>query len=252
MDINQYSSIIANKKNVDKRLILDTPFTMKSIISYGLIVYANDTKKWIVIQRKHTVEFLLYVLGLYRNSYLHILLSCITKEEKKIIYKCIRKGEEYFKYVYNNVLKYSLNNYENSLKHFISTREYVSTIISKINISGKLSWNWPKGRINHSNEREKETPIECAKREFFEEVEVKLPDPIYISNTYIIENTKTITGKNIESRYWVYIIPFEFPISKPDHNLEVSDRSWFDTPTCNNIINNNKLFEYAVKLITTI
>lgn len=218
-----------------RRLILDTPFSTRSTISYGLIVYAKDTKRWALIQRKHSVEFLLFIRGLYRLTYLPLLLSCITKDEAAIIDRCLKGGPKVFEHVFLNELELSPKDLDYALIRMAESRLVVSSLLLKLDLSeNKLKWTWPKGRLHISSDRE--TPFDCAKREFTEEVEITLPPPLYISDSYVSENVKTITGRNIESRYWIYIIPNEIPMTPPKSHPEVATRMWTDTETCKNLI----------------
>ena len=210
-----------------RRLILETPFTSKSIISYGLIVYAIDTQRWALIQRKHSVEFLLFIRGLYRLTHLPLLLSSITSHESTIIKKCIDNGPSFFKDFYLNHLDLDPIGLKYSLIRLAESRTIVTKLLSNIDLTqNQLQWTWPKGRLHISfdNTITRETPFDCAKREFSEEVEITLPPPLFISDTYVSENIQTFTGRNIESRYWIYVISNEIPMSHPSSNPEVSNQ----------------------------
>jgi len=252
--INSRELISSSRARIQNRhrLILDTPFSMKSTISYGLIVYAQDTKRWAIIQRKHSVEFLLFIRGSYRLTYLPLLLSFITEPEASIILECIKGGPDVFTNIYLNDLKLCSDGLEYALIRFAESRKIVPKLLSKLNLSkNTLRWTWPKGRLLISSARE--TPFDCAKREFTEEVEITLPPPLFISDTYLSENIKTITGRNIESRYWIYIISNEIPMTSPQSNPEVANRIWADTETCRSMINPyNNLFEEIINIISSI
>jgi 8-oxo-dGTP pyrophosphatase MutT (NUDIX family) len=223
------------------RLIIDTPFSARSTVSYGLMVYAKDTKRWAIIQRKHSVEFLLFIRGLYRLSYLPFLLTCITSEEAKIIESCLTEGPNVFRHLYLVNLKLNHEGLQYALIRMAESRNIVSVMLPHINANNtnQLSWSWPKGRLHISSERE--TPFDCAKREFIEETEIDLPQPLFISDTYISETFKTLTGRVIESRYWIYVIPEEIPMSNPIDHPEVSTRIWADIETCAKLLNNKPI-----------
>lgn len=231
------------------RIVLDTPFSTKSTISYGLIVYAKDTKKWALIQRKHSVEFLLLMRGLYRLTYLPLLLSSITSKESSIIQDCINNGKDTFVYYFNDELELNPKELPYALTRFSESYNIISSLLRKINISdNKLKWTWPKGRLLITNQ--KETPFTCAKREFTEEVEIILPPPLFVSDTYVTETIRTVTGRIIESRYWIYVIPNEIPIFPPNNHPEVSNRMWVDTETCYELIEHNALFDKVSNIVS--
>jgi hypothetical protein len=249
------------KKLLTNRLIISTPFFTKSTISYGLIVYSKNSKKWVLIQRKHSVEFLLFIKGLYRISYLPILINCITLNELQIINNCIN-DEAYFKHLYIDILQLDITSFDYALIRIKENRQILTKILSSIKINDNiLSWNWPKGRLYFKQPSTElniqdtssnvETPLECAKREFLEEVEITLPPPLYITDNYISNIIRTINGRNIESRYWIYIINDEIPISPPNDNPEVISRDWFDTDTTQKLLNNDEFFNDIKNHINT-
>lgn len=233
-----------------RRLVIKSPFSSRSTVSYGLIVYALNTKKWLIVRRKQSVEFILYIKGSYRLSYLHILLEQITKEELFLIKKCL--DENYFEEVYFNVLKLEKKEYNYSFTRFVESKEVATTICNKLKIEkNELKWSWPKGRMLHDFP-EKENPFSCACREFSEEVEIELPDPVYVSKRYYSQVIKTISNRSIESRYWLYIIEKEIPITPVVDHEEISDRTWADKNDCRSLLNSNSLLDAIISKITNV
>lgn len=232
------------------RLILHTPFVTKSTISYGLIVYAKNTKRWMIVQRKHSVEFLLLIRGCYRLTHLPLLLSCITQNEADLLSRCM--GLDTFVKVYTDYLGLDKEGLNYAIIRMMEVRDLIMNLLSKLDLrQNELKWTWPKGRMIYTSvSGEKETPFLCAKREFTEEVEITLPDPLFVSDTYISEQIHTITGRIIESRYWIYIINDEIPMPELHNHPEVSDRKWVDYDTCLKLINHSNLFK-EINRITT-
>jgi len=233
------------------RFVIDTPFPSKTIISYGLMVYAKNTQKWAIIQRKNSIEFLLIVRGFYRLTYLPSFISKIVPEEGRLLYEILlTSNNDSFINLFINILQLPSDELDYALLRINQSKEFILKTLNKLDLSkNKLLWTWPKGRLQISPLRE--SPLECAKRESIEELEIDLPDPIYISDTYITEIVSTITGKNIESRYWIYVIPYEIPISQPFSHLEVSNRIWTDIKTCESLFDNNTLLSKINHTINT-
>lgn len=218
-----------------RRMVTSTPFTEPSVISYGLIVFAKDTGRCVVVQDRHTTEFLLIFRGFFRKTFTKFLLSKLTIDESEMIIKCLNNDTETFINIYLNDLKLDEDSLLYALVRMADSRNDILKIIKELNvINNSLPWNWPKGRTRIS--WMKEGALECAKREFLEEVEITLPAPLNISKTYISDQITTVTGRNIESRYWIYIIPNEIPLSTPTSNPEVINRKWVDIETCSQII----------------
>lgn len=226
--------------NCIHRLVIATPFVNKSIVSYGLIVYALNTSKFVIVQRKHSVEFLLYMKGLYRLTHLPFLLSTIPAAELRLVKKSL--DESYFRLLYSQ-LGFDDDCLDYALTRMKECHDYILNLITNLdNADNELSWTWPKGRL-HVTGSERETPFSCAKREFQEEVEITLPPPIYVSKTYFTEIVQTLTGRNIESRYFFYVIPEEIPLSYPLSHPEVSNRQWVSIDECILTLFNGAFFD---------
>jgi hypothetical protein len=213
------------------RIIISTPFNMRSVISYGLMVFAKDTKRWVIVRDQHTSEYILLVKGYYRPTFTKFLLSKITPEEYQSIKNCLTSAISEFVNLYLNDLRLEKDGLLYAVVRMAESRTIILDMINGLDISNNtLPWNWPKGRI------EKESEFECAIREFTEEVEINLPPPILVSDTYVEETITTVTGRKLESRFWIYVIPNEIELKKPVNHREVSDRMWVDTETCINLI----------------
>ena len=234
-----------------KRIVLNSPFHKKNAISYGLMVYSKNTKRWAIVQRKHSIEFLLYIRGHYRVSYLPFLLSRITKQEYKVINECINGHPEELKRVYTKKLSLYPEGLEYALVRMKETGSVALKVLSQINVANNLlPWNWPKGRQNYMEGFE--NPFLCAIREFKEEMEIDLPRPIYISNSYVSEVIKHIYGRSIESRFWIYVIEDEIDILFPKNHPEVSDRKWATTDECKELTSRGDLFTHVQDIVTKI
>lgn len=236
-----------------KRIIIETPFHMTSVISYGLMVFSNDTKKWVIVQGQHTSEYLLIIKGYYRPTFTKLLLLKITQNECEKLKKCLLKNPKTFKDLYLNELKLEKNGLLYAIVRMAESKDYILEIINDLDLSkNTLPWMWPKGRLQNKNN--KESLFDCAKREFKEEVEIDLPPSIYNSDSLVNESITTITGRKIESNYWIYVINNEIPLHTPLDNDEVSDRKWVDTETLFKLIpysiKHRKLFDDVLNLKT--
>jgi 8-oxo-dGTP pyrophosphatase MutT (NUDIX family) len=236
------------------RLILGSPFYTRSIISYGLIVYALDTKSCVIVQRKHSVELLLIIRGFYRLSYLPLLLSNITIEELDILKRGVSGGPAAFTDIYVNELGLDKSGLEYATLRMVASANIIKELVESIDVSdNSLTWNWPKGRLQYDDKVSlKETPFQCAVREFSEEVEVELPTAVYVSDYYISENIKTTTGRHIESRYWLYVVPSEIDIPIAENHPEIADRKWATISECFNYFGDSPIFETIVRTLENI
>lgn len=245
-----FEHIIESDNNIDddnnlRRVILSTPFTIRPIISYGLMVFAKDTKRWVIVRDKHSPEYILLMKGYYRRTFTKLLLSKLTSEESKKIIFYLTSTVDVFANVYLNELKLAKIGLLFAIVRMAESRNDILEMINDLDVSeNTLPWTWPKGRIQ--SYYHKETNFECAMREFKEEVEIDLPPSILSSDNYIEESTSTLTGRKLESRLWIYVIPNELELSKPINHPEVCERIWVDTETCIKFI--PKAINHAVLL----
>jgi hypothetical protein len=237
-DIAMDNNIMVNDITLDndsRRIIVSTPFNIRTVTSYGLMVFAKDTKRWVIVRDKHNAEYILIIKGYYRPTFTKFLLSKITPEESKTIKDCLTSTIDVFIDLYLNKLNLEKNGLLYAIVRMAESRNNILEMINNLDISNNtLPWTWPKGRIQHHVF--KETDFECAIREFKEEVEIDLPPSILNSDKYIEENIVTLTGRKLESRFWIYVIPNELELHKPINNPEVCDRIWVDTETCVKLI----------------
>lgn len=225
----------------NKRLIVNPKINGKKIVSYGIILNSLKSNRWLLVQRKHTSDILLIMKGLYRISHLPLLVKNITEIESKHLKNCINGGINVFEKLYLEEFYLEKESLNYSKIRFAESINIINTLLNNIDFTcNQLSWNWPKGRPNKQNF---ETNFESAIREFQEEVEINIPIPLYISDYYVTEYIKTLTGKYLESKYWIYIINDEFDITKPDNHNEIENRAWFTSTECELLINNKILFQ---------
>jgi ADP-ribose pyrophosphatase YjhB (NUDIX family) len=220
-------------------------FPSRPVVSYGLMVCARDTHRWLLVQRRHSAEILLILKGAYRLSMLPNLLFGITPEEAELLRSCLSGGPGRLKEVYTNIML-DMDDFGYSLTRMAECRNVLTELLNNMTFTSRLSWGWPKGRLQHFPE--KETPFECAVREFSEEVEVPLPPPVKVSDIPFIEKISTSSGKNIESRCWVYCVNCEFPLSDCDGNEETRASAWFSPEEVKDRISSPVLFDYVLSL----
>ena len=240
--------------NNNLRLILDTPFTNKTIVSYGLIVFAKDTRRWIIVQRKHTIEFLLIIQGNYRISYLPLLMLNITQNEANLLKTCLNGDRSDFDQLYIEELNLN-QDIEYGYLRFIENKSLLLKLIDNIVFKdNNLPWTWPKGRLDYYNSNHiMETPFECAKREFNEEVDTELPNASFISDQCLSEELITINNRSIKSKYWLYIVDHQFNLNlNIKYNDEVSGRRWATVEQCHEYFTNSKLVSKVLDIINLI
>jgi ADP-ribose pyrophosphatase YjhB (NUDIX family) len=213
------------------------------------MVFAKDTKRWVIVRDNHTSEYILLLKGYYRTTFIKLFLSRLTLEELKNIKEILSSTIDVFIDIYLNKLDLEKNGLLYAIVRMAESRKDILKLIDGVDVSNNtLPWSWPKGRIQ--SYFFKETDYQCAIREFKEEVEIDLPPPLLISDNYIEEDNVKLTGRRLESRFWIYVIPNEIELNKPINHPEVSDRMWADTETCFKLIpkaiNHTNLFKKVI------
>ena len=233
-----------------RRLILSTPFISKRTVTYGLIVYAMDSKRWLIVQRTHTIEFMLFIRGAYRITLLPIYLAAITVEEAATIRQCL-EDEAFFIAMYTTQLSLPSDGLSYALIRLREVRDLIPKLLTTLNLSDNvIDWGFPKGRMQFTVERE--LPLACARREFITETEVQLPEALFVSGDYVSETIKTLTNRIIESRYWIYIVAEEFKLPDRITNLDINDRQWADDEQCQRLTGDSTLFQRVSQLVKDI
>jgi len=156
------------------------------IISFGIICYKieNNEIKYLMIQRKDSLSFMEFKRGKYEINnieYIKKLLSNMTISERNMLLN--NKFEDIWNYVWHQT---DINNNKNN-KEYINSKikfsilndtNFLRNYITSINsIYNEQEWGFPKGR-----RKMRETDIDCAIREFYEETRIKSEDLEIIVN----------------------------------------------------------------------
>lgn len=203
-------------------MVVRSPFSTRTMISYGIIAFAADTKRWFVVRRKHSAEFMMILRGSYRPAHLFHLLTGVTREEITLLEKYIH-GEKTYKEIFSLVFP-AQSNVDYGQLRFNESLTLIKTILNGVReTASPLEWVWPKGRPQSG-----EDSFTCALREFDEEAGVDLSSATYVSPRPLTETLCTTMGRVFESRCWLYVLPYEIePKPLEEDNIEISDRRWF-------------------------
>jgi 8-oxo-dGTP pyrophosphatase MutT (NUDIX family) len=146
------------------------------IMSFGIICYKveNGEIKYLMIQRKDSLSFMEFMRGKYEITnldYIKQLLINMTINERHMIINL--PFEEIWNYLWhqneNNINKNNKEFYESKYK-FTSLNDsnfLKNYILSIKSIFNEQEWGFPKGR-----RKIKESDLDCAVREFYEETRI--------------------------------------------------------------------------------
>lgn len=210
--------------------------------SYGIILVSkNDDNElvYLTCQRRHTIEYTIFILGAYHCSQLWIIFSLMTRHEKKMVLE----HKDDFKFLWDNFFidhssKNFMEDYLDAKYKFNMISPYISKFIYLADRSrGPIfspEWVFPKGRRQVD-----ESGIDCALREFKEETRIdsnniKLFNVPPIADTYL--------GSNNQKYCTIYYLAYvNIPITLPKHynirnesmiSSEMSNIGWYKKEDC--------------------
>lgn len=206
--------------------------------TYGLIVRAADTGRWLVVARKHTLYYSNVLRGRCKISEIPISMRNMTKNEilsLRSLADCPDTRQEYtslMKSVYGPKIKGISYGYNYIVIALPIIRKMLE-MLDDTHIYPSLPYLWPKGYQNDPNEE----PLSCALREFSEESGIEqFPEGSCIIEQSIEYKTR---GLNMEfaTECWIASVPYEIPVPKVlDTETEVSDRRWIDPHLLNSLV----------------
>lgn len=225
------------------RLITKSPFHGRSIVSYGIVAYALDTCRWLVVRRKHSAEFVMVMRGSYRPAHLYSLLLGVTADEESILRKCIA-STTFFRTAYTEMFheegirkSFTQEDIDYASLRIDECSRVILSILDHRKKTPGLEWLWPKGRLQPG-----EDTFSCALREFHEEAGFILPPAVYVSHLPLNESFCSIAGRPFESKCWLYAIPDEIALSPvEENNIEIAERRWVSFEEALQILSPSKI-----------
>jgi 8-oxo-dGTP pyrophosphatase MutT (NUDIX family) len=195
--------------------------------------------KFLLIRRKNSLGYIEFVRGRYdhlnEKSIVHLLRQ-MTDEEKEVLVN------EDFDSIWENLWRNTSHNslyqkeYTKSLEKFNYLKEnninLIKTTASKYTIP---EWGFPKGRRNYM-----EKDIECGKREFMEETNLKDEEFILLDRIYPLQESFYGTNQ-IKYKHTYYLATcltqktMEI-IDNPEQIQEIGDIGWYSYDEIMNLL----------------
>lgn len=247
-----------NDHLLNKYLKIDD-FNFENLSNISNINFLKDKIKFLLIRRKHSLNYIEFVRGRYNINNLKKLVNIFELMSPDEMENIKTKN---FDYIWNNLWK-KTSNYKQYKKEYNKSKKLFNTLISN-NILDKLleikpiynepEWGFPKGKRN-TFEKNKA----CAIREFYEETKMEKNDYFILNNLDTIhENYKGTNGVNYRHIYYISISETEKNLkSELNNNNEIGDIGWFSWEEILNMIRPyniskleliNKLFLFIINL----
>ena len=202
------------------RVIVNSPFRRRVYVSYGIIAYCKTNKRWMMVKRRYSPEFLSFVRGFYYKSQLETIFERLSKEELSMALK-IANNEKYFSSMYNNLC--TRGDFEHSKKMLKNNRANIMAYINQHTGDEMNNWLFPKGRM-----AKEEEPLETAKREFTEETGIEHVNLQIINQHPIVCQAESFNGFTYETRYWVAVFRAIPDMGDIPDDKEISNAMWVD------------------------
>lgn len=207
-----------------QRKIIQAHFERKKIFSYGIMAFAKDTKRWLMIQPNHTFGLTMLLFGTYRPVYLEDILSNMTKKEvikiKEIATnESMSKAEELFEDLYLEYTGLMPPSYY-SLYRMRDHSKFIGSFDLDV-LADHQPFGFPKGK-----QKQGEDTIVSAAREFHEETGLKVTDNIIPQP--VEYNDKRSLDRSYVAKCWIYVLNEEVDLTKYDivDKKEVKSREW--------------------------
>jgi len=237
------------------------------ILSYGIILYDDTDKndiKIVLIERKNSISYIEFLRGKYNinsRSYIHLLFSRMSINEKKILL------ENDFDTLWNNLwVNFDTINqrikreYTQSKINFnILKKDFLEFIKLYDNNYKENEWEIPKGRRSNREQNK-----DCAIREFQEETNISQDMYKIIHN--IVPLSEEYSGiNNVNYKHIYYIakvnnyIDLKIDPKNKNQVLEVNSIKWVNKKECLEKIRNysyskinviNKFFDFIENIDT--
>ena len=220
------------------------------INSYGILAYkiTNGIPKYLLVQRKDTMGYIDFIRGKYseenKNEMIKNFIDEMTSQEKTNL--LVKTFDELWNELWtNHQSRTYINDYRAA-----KVKYHKLDIDNLIKSSEESEWNAqeygiPKGRRNN-----KETPLNCAIREFMEETGYRRED-FHLENRPVLK--EEFLGSNETYYKHIYYIARVFSCVEPSvdqknilQTSEIKDIKWFDYHDAINVLRNYDMSKRTV------
>lgn len=229
-------------------LIQQNPFVVEAASSYGLIVYARNTRKWFLVKRRHSHYLIMILRGCFTTANIPDFVTKMTDDEIQHLIRCLDDREYMERFV---VETFQEDNPVWSVLVWGRLQESKQVFLDSLKLrDGRdgaytdTDWCWVKGRqMSNPSKNYVEDGQDAAFREFTEESGIDL----LAEAKNLTLSTKTFqftfsgnSGRKYASVFWICLVDEEIcPPAQFTDYLEVSGRSWFTTTEVFEKINEN-------------
>jgi len=187
------------------RIITKSPFEASNKTSYGIVVFVWQTRKWLLVKRAYTTNFLRIVEGSYRNSELKDVLSGVTLPELTSLQTLSHTSFKFnamFKTVFPDK---TLEELVYSKERFLASCEVIRNF-SPSNLHDKSSaWQFPCMESGENDENPTDIALRALKVQAGLEVSHKEKSFLGRDPFSKREIVGSFLGGGADCRYWLVV-----------------------------------------------
>lgn len=229
-DYKQYTSTY---DSIPQRIIKSIDQPPKR--SYGLIVYASETGKWLLIREKYSPFFSLIMRGLYRESSLPLLFDGMTSTEIDLL-KILCSDYDRLLSLYNKMFTNKKELFSPTYTYSRLQSPIVKTLLHNGRTNPKEYWSIPSGKPMYN-----EDSLSCAIRECYEETGIKIDFDKCVMGNSITENILLFSGGLLCKTYWPVTLPNESKLPNISTlQNEVEEARWVTNEDAKLILSTSK------------
>ena len=222
LDFNNY---------VSNKYIKIDDYNFENLSNLNKINLFKDKIYFLLIRRKHSLNYVEFIRGKYDKNNLNKLIECFELMSKKEI-ENIKNND--FEFLWDDLWKETSKDkmyqkeFKRSKKLFdnLKDRNILEKLLEINPLYDTPEWGIPKGKRNYF-----EKNIECAIREFNEETTMKENNYVILKNLYSVqENYKGTNNLNYKHIYYLSISDSDNEVNCNNiqsSNNEIGDIGWF-------------------------
>lgn len=240
----------------------ETPFEMKGTNSYGMICYAKDSGKWLMVQRRHSIGLICLIKSFYKCVDIPEHVREMTEVERDGILRSLSSYEEFYNLVNETLVRGASGGSAKKESYtsaawtrLVENKDIILRSLEKYkDVKSELAWDWPKGQQERLASG-LEDPKNTAMRELIEETGIGvIKDAYTISEEFMTQSFITNMGYRYTSYFWVCILPNTIPLPEvAPKNKEVNNCSWLTTKEVEEKLSGMslKIFSHAKRIVST-
>ena len=226
------------------RIIVKSPFQKRINVSYGIVAYAWDTRKWLLVQHRYTLQFVNILRGSYRNSELPFLLQGLTTKELEQLRELTLDSFNFNSIFFRIFPQLCVEDEIYGKERFFANGTLFLGYKPSDNQPANPGWMFPKGFTRSKIENS----VDCALRSFKEEtgLEITRKEKSFFGRDPFCERDESETEaigclqQRYETRCWLAIFMKERPLPRESDMDEHSQKRWVSESEAMSLLDNKK------------